>query len=165
MSNMFWGIFLTLLGLSILFNFSFFKIAIGLFLVYLGIKMIMGFNNFEYKYCKTNFCYKDVINIKKIIRNYKRYIAFSNAEIDLSEVVLTGIPSVIQFKCVASNVKIKINPEISTKFIIESVMSSNKFPDGSTLTNGHDTYCTGNCDKPELIIKIKTVFSNLEIFE
>ncbi len=84
MANMFWGIFLTLLGLSILLNFPFFKVTIGVFLVYLGIKMLMGFDNFDYKHCKTNFCYKDVINIKKINGKYKRYIAFSNAEIDLS---------------------------------------------------------------------------------
>ncbi len=166
MGSLIWGILLVLLGAELIvkgvfgINIPVFRIAFGFFLIYTGISFLT--NN------GTNSGKKKVISFGKqtitVTKPQKKYqITFGEGILDFSSLEIkerTKINITISF---GSGI-IKINPNIPTKVIAESVFGSARFPDDTQISFGKYTYSTGPADQePLLEIRAKVTFGSLVI--
>ncbi|MCL4361396.1 hypothetical protein M1446_03510 [Candidatus Dependentiae bacterium] len=162
-NNVFFGTFIILLGISIIFGISLIRPLIGLFLIYLGVTYLIGCRplSCKYEYCKHTIFSRQ--NFKIFNAQEKYSVIFGQAVIDLSDIDLTIKPTVVHVKSVFANTIIKINPEIATKIKIKTVAASVQLPNDNVVTMGHHIYKTKETDDYDLIVKVKAVFSNVVI--
>ncbi len=167
-SGLFWGIFLILIGLTIitkvLFNISIplFRIGFALLLIYFGIKVLTG-----RPICSKgkNAVWFSDSKIENTGSSDKYDIVFGKGIIDLSGVSLTGGTVKKEINTVFAAGIVKINPQLPTRITLNSAFAGAKMPDGNLTSFGKYTYQSPNYKEGEnhLEIAANVVFASLEI--
>lgn len=167
-SGLFWGVFLILIGLTIilkvLFNIGIplFRIGFALLLIYFGIKILTGG-----PICSKgkNAVWFSESKIENTSSSDKYDIVFGKGVIDLSNVSLTSGTIKKEINTVFSAGVIKINPQLPTKIMVNSAFAGAKMPDGNVTSFGKYTYQSPNYKEGEnhLEIAANVVFASLEI--
>ena len=151
--ELFWGLCLFFLGLSIIINILFgiaipvIRLIAGGLLIYTGVSMIT----------ETNHRTKPV----RSSPNYHE-IKFEKKTIDLSSFKPDNLTE-SDINIVCGSAKLRLNPDVPTKLVITSVASHTDLPNGSTIPFGSYTYSTHESESPLLILNIRVVTGSLKI--
>lgn len=167
-SEVFWGVFLIILGISIVIkvvfniNVPLVRILFSFFLIYLGIRILMGGFGVEKP---KNMVLFDNQELKpaRAADNYN--IVFGRGMIDLSNIPMGQGVTKIEVNTVFAEGIIKTNPAVPTVIIVNSVFAGARLPDGNVATFGKYTYkSAGFKEAPNYLeIEANVVFGGLQI--
>jgi hypothetical protein len=173
--GIFWGIFLILFGVSILFkaifgfSLPFAKIIVSFMFIYIGISLLT--NNFCIFFKKTNKdCAKNekccsIFGGKQTIdtpENVKTLLGRS--VIDLTHMSEPAEPITIDVDTIFGYTLLKINPHMPILIKGKAVFGSIEFPNDTIISIGSHAYTTASADKaPVLIINAQVIFGSLKV--
>jgi predicted membrane protein len=167
-SEVFWGVFLILIGLVIVIRVIFgihiplFKIAFSLFLIYLGVSVLVGGSRLKRSDNTVIFNDASFENVKP----YANYdIVFGRSTIDLTKVELADKITRVKVNTVFGSSVVKINPELPVIVKVTSAFAAARFPDGNQIALGNYIYKTGkfSTQKNFLEIEANVVFGEMDI--
>ncbi|MGZ3772508.1 MAG: hypothetical protein ACXVCY_17615 [Pseudobdellovibrionaceae bacterium] len=179
MRSMFWGVFIILVGLSVLLgaifgiNIPVFKILFGLFLVYVGIKIILGTFSWDFSmkaekrssdheavFANAQFAYPNAKSAKEYVT------VFGNSRLDLTSITADQN---IELESVTVFGESEILAKKGTPLRIESntIFAKSELPGKNVSAFGQFNYSTPGLKDNEhaLTLKATAVFGNLKIIE
>lgn len=172
-SGVFWGVFLILIGLSIivkiLFNIDIpvFRIVIGLFLVYFGLQVIFGSNFLlrrRGRRTKIKSEHYKEYNFQKRSNEYN--VVFGRGEIDLTDRINLTSNEYVEINVVFGSALIYIDPKTPTQIEVTTVFGSADLPGRKSAAIGQEKYRTGDDTAGKLLfIDISSVFAGVEVIE
>lgn len=166
-TGVFWGIFLILIGISVLikifFNIDFpvFRIIIGLLFIIIGINILTG-RHFSGKHMNWSNSGNVVFGEGKMDSSNstgKYNVVFGKAETDLSEFA-KGDSGSIEVNTVFADNTIYIKKGVPVFVKANSTFAQTDLPDGSMAAFGTSSFTTPEYDKkkPYIKIDVNTVF-------
>jgi predicted membrane protein len=169
---MFWGIFIILIGLSIVLkafgiNFPFFKFAFGALVIFIGISII--FPGTIKKCCGSIKTEREVIFGETVVEGSAvsgDYSAvFGSIKVDLTKVELKDKNIGIKINAVFAGAEVKVDPSMPIRIKGASAFGAVIMPNGNTAAFGESVYVTDSFkeDKPYVDIEASTVFGGIEI--
>jgi len=167
-SGLFWGLFLMLLGVSVILKAVFhvdipvFRIFIALFLIFLGIKLLAG------GWGKQRLAWPAGDGAPSRPVDGGRYeVVFGKRIVDLGDMEWKGENARIRLDTVFGDAVLKLNPAIPTKVKASTAFANAEFPDQSTAAFGSYVYRNRafEKDKPCVTVKASVVFGSLEVTE
>jgi hypothetical protein len=169
-SEAFWGIFLILLGITIVLkavfgiNIPLFKTAFALLLIYAGLSMLAGGN--RWPGMKNNTIIFSQSEMKARNNQHDYHIIFGSGVIDLSGINPETTTGKIEVTTIFGSGVLKINPDIPVVIKVDSVFANAHFPDGTNISFGDYTYHSprkAEQDVAPLEIEADVVFGDLTI--
>ncbi|MCK5242363.1 hypothetical protein KAR34_07915 [bacterium] len=170
--GLFGGMFIILIGLSIILNvifkvnIPFFRILFGLFIIFLGIKIIFG----GCWPCKSWQTKKDVVFEETAFSGIpaeREYNAiFGKADIDLTNLTLTEPVTHLKVTAIFGSAEIKLGRELPVKINSDAVFGGVQLPDRSGGGFGSLSWNSGNFNENEkyLDLKAEAIFGSIRVF-
>jgi hypothetical protein len=166
-SNLFWGIFLLVLGASFLVKVAFnidipvFRVFFGLFLVFLGIKVLLGRPKAD---ASSVF---GESRLSKPQAGAKYDVVFGKGVLDLRDMGWKGSAMDLESNTVFGHLQVKLDPDIPTLLRVSSAFSGARFPDGNVISFGEYSYRNKAYQEgqPCLTVKASVVFGSLEVMD
>jgi len=167
MKSFFWGIFLALSGLFLIFkhffnwNISTARVLIGLFFISLGLSLLLGGSGYRNQ---TNLIFDEgKLDIYSSGKNYN--VVFGKGVLDFSDISLDELKKKVDVNVVFGSAEIVLPREAAVRIKANSVFSSVQLPDNTNLSFGDRTYLSDPQGKgqADLNFEINTVFGNTEI--
>lgn len=170
---MFWGLFLIIIGLSLILKVVFHidfpvgKLLIAFVFIYLGIKILFG--NFGVTMFKTGP--QDVAfgegSFKEVIEPAKEYhVVFGKGNFDFRNIHLPDSGHVeTKISTVFGGTEIILNPNTPVRIKADAAFSGTQLPNGNSAVFGTVNYESENFDenKPYLLLKTEVVFGGVDI--
>lgn len=159
----FWGIFLVLIGVSILIRVFFnidlpvFRIFFGLFFIAIGLNIIFG-RQIPFSDSRNIFFGEATINANDSRGKYS--VIFSKGITDLTNLPANGELASIEVNTVFGDNTIYIKKGTAVSIKGNAAFGQIELPDGNNIAFGSNHYSTGNIEKgsPYLKLDINTVF-------
>lgn len=151
--ELFWGLSLFFLGLSIIINILFgiaipvVRLIAGGLLIYTGLSMITEKQHRTFPVRSST--------------NYHE-VKFEKKTIDLSKFKPDSVTE-SEINVICGSAKLRLNPEVPTKLVVTSIASHTQMPNGSMIPFGSYTYSTHESENPLLILNIRVVTGSLKI--
>ena len=169
-NEVFWGVFLILLGLGVILkvlfnlNIPMFRLAVSFFLIYLGIRILMGGTVVE-KGKNIILFENSTITVENFANPYN--IIFSHGVLDLRGVKLGEKTEKVQINTVFGASILKVNPELPLKIVVNSAFAGAKMPNGNVITMGKYIYLSKKFTENDkyLEMEVNVVFGGLEIID
>jgi hypothetical protein len=167
-SEVFWGILLIILGVSVVIkvvfnvNLPIFRILFSFFLIYIGIRILMG--GFGVNPPKNMVLFNDS-EIKGPTADNNYNVIFGKGVIDLTDPALVKTTTKVEVNTIFGGGFIKLNPKMPLIIVVNSAFAGAKLPDGNIATFGKYTYKSPNFIEGQnhLEIDANVVFGGLEI--
>ncbi len=168
-SEVFWGAFLILLGVSAIvksfnINIPVVRLLIAFFFIYIGISVLFG-NGIIFDRDEGTILFSDqIIHVEEISqREYN--ILFSKGEIDLTNLSLHDKTEKLEINTIFGGGVVKLNSELPVKIKASSAFGNVQMPNNSNVAFGELIYTSGNPEETEkqLIIEANAVFGGLVI--
>ncbi|MDH5717283.1 MAG: LiaF-related protein [Spirochaetia bacterium] len=169
-SGAFWGVFLIIVGLTILLRVFFnidlpiIRIFFGLFIIAVGISVLTG-KGWQFKDASNTIFSENTFIAEG---NEKKYnVIFSKGKIDLTNIKITNVNLEIEINSIFAENKILIDNEIPMHIKINSAFAGVFTPDGSITSFGSFNYSNKKYDKskPYLKVIVNSVFASVKIKE
>ncbi|MDH4262045.1 MAG: cell wall-active antibiotics response protein [Spirochaetia bacterium] len=162
-TGVFWGIFLVLIGISILvrvflnINIPVFRIFFGLFFIALGLNIVFG-NRISLSDSKNIVFGEATIKVDESRGKYN--VVFSKGITDLTGLPISGENSKIEVNTIFGDNTIYIKKGVSVSIHGNAAFGQIELPDGSNIAFGANHYSSGAIDKNNAYLKleINTVF-------
>jgi len=159
----FWGIFLVLIGVSILvrifFNIDFpvFRLFFGLFFIGIGISIIFG-RQMSFSDSRNAVFGDSTFQVDQPGGKYS--VVFGRGVTDLTNPALYKDGARVEVVTVFGENTIYIKKDSPVRINAVSAFGQIELPDGNNITFGNSQYSTGTIDKKNLYLKleINTVF-------
>lgn len=157
-STLLWGAFFIVLGISIMVKAIFgidlpiLRLAFALFLIYFGFSIITG-GKIGYSMSSWKTCSYDKQSYSSV---------FNTQDIDLTNEMSNDELKTIAIKTVFGSSRVRLNPDVPTEIRIETVFGNVQLPDGKNVTFGNVVYETHPGVEPKIILKIDTVFGQVQ---
>lgn len=167
-SQVFWGIFLILLGISFIFKVLFhldipvFRLFVSFILIYMGLRVLTGgfgcernsrnmfFNDYQFK-VNTDGEYNIIFG--RGVVDLTSYQADANTRIKINTIFGSGL--------------VKLDPAQPLKIKVNSAFAGARMPDGNMISFGEYTYQTPAVkeDQPYGKMEVNVVFGELQLTE
>jgi predicted membrane protein len=159
----FWGVFLVLIGISILVRVFFnidipvFRIFFGLFLIGIGLSIVFG-RHMVFSDSKNIVFGEATINVNESRGKYS--VVFSKGITDLTGLPINDEVSKIEVNTVFGDNTVYLKKGVSVSIRANSAFGQVELPDGNNVAFGTNQYTSGTIDKntPHLKLDINTVF-------
>jgi hypothetical protein len=168
-SGLFWGVFLVLLGSSVVLKAVFhidipvFRSFFGLFLVLLGVQVLLG-----RPLLGERSGHKALFSESKFsspVAGGKYEVLFGKGVLDLATWSAPQEDVTLKLDAVFGHCELRLNPAVPTELELNAAFSGASFPDGSVISFGRHLYrnAAWSKDKPCLRIKADVVFGGLDV--
>lgn len=178
-SRIFWGIFVILLGVTIVINavfklnLPFFRILFSFILIYLGIKILLGSFSLSGIHQRKGDDFSTVFGNSKVNTSQygvkKEYHAvFGSQIIDLRDIDTFENDLNIEFNCIFGSQIVYLPANTKIRIKGSSAFGSAQFPDGSQITFGDHVFTdAGNNanEKITLFVESNVVFGSVKFLE
>ncbi len=164
-SGAFWGIFLILLGVSVLLKVFFqidvpvFRTLFGVMIVWIGVSVLMGRPPF-----KVSGDHQIVFGEGdfKVTDKGEYSVIFGKGRIDLTNVNLIGKKAKVEINTVFGESVVVVDPEVPVKVKGDTAFGSLVFPDGQTAAFGSASFETSPQSKTGAYLEVEsnTVFGS-----
>lgn len=169
-SEAFWGIFLILLGVTIVLktffgiNIPLFKTAFAILLIYAGISMLAGGQRWHFYRNESIFFNNTKVQAEQGRRDYN--IIFGSGTLDFTNVKPEPEAHKIEVTTVFGSGVLKVDPNIPVIIKVDAIFASAQFPDGTGISFGNYTYRSPQKrgqNEPYVEIEADVVFGSLTI--
>lgn len=172
-SGIFWGMFLILIGLSIIVKIVFnidipiFRIIIGALLIYFGLQIIFG----------SNFLFRRRIRMRHVERQYREYnlqrgtneynIIFGRGTVDLTGRVDATEDNLVSINVIFGSAYVYFDPHIPMQIEVNTVFGSANMPGKKFAVIGQEKFHVGDTEQDAsfLYVEISTIFGSVELIE
>ena len=169
-SGIFWGIFLLLLGLSVILKAAFhidipvFRTFFGLLLVFLGLRVLLG-GHWPGKGEPAAPFGDTRISAPKPDAKYD--VVFGKGVLDLGSFEWKGEEARLESNTIFGHTRLVLSERVPTRVVVSAAFSGANFPDGNLISFGDYTYTSKawRADKPCLTLKASVVFGGLDVVE
>ena len=167
-SQVFWGIFLILLGTSFILKVVFhldipvFRLFVSFFLIYLGIRVLtLGFSS---ERNNRNMIFNDYQFQVNADGDYN--VIFGRGVVDLTHYQIDANTR-IKVNTIFGSGLIKIDPTQPLKVKVDSAFAGARMPDGNLISFGEYTYQTPAVKEGQLYgkMEVNVVFGELQLIE
>jgi len=166
-TQMFWGIFLVLLGLVMIIkvvfgiHIPFLRLFISFLLIYMGISMLMG--HFTRKEGQRSIVFDE--SRIQAGGSGKYDIIFGSGVIELAEPEASQGVTRVQVNVVFGSAVIKIKPGTPVKLTVDAAFAGANLPNGNQISFGEASWQSPGLDesKPYLLLDTDVVFGSLDI--
>lgn len=167
-SQVFWGIFLILLGISFILKVLFhldipvFRLFLSFLLIYMGIRVLTG--GFTRERNSRDIIFNDYQF--KVNDDGEYNIIFGRSVVDLSEYQVDANTR-IKINIIFGSGLVKLNPSQPLKVRVNSAFAGAKMPDGNMISFGEYNYRTPAVkeDQPYGNIEVNVVFGEMQLTE
>ncbi len=165
MCSLFWGLFLLLMGASIITNIIFgisipvFKLFLAGFLIYLGIKVLMPSSHSKWEWHCTG---KNTCAMEQHVHGDRYTVRFGTSTVDLTSLRDFVEPKTVYVDTQFANITVLLPANIPVRVQANLSFGSVKFPDnhvGSEYTNLH------GAANPLLTVLIDSSFASVIVKE
>jgi hypothetical protein len=169
-SGLFWGVFLVLLGVSVLLKALFhidipvFRVFFALFLIFFGIKVLLGGSGKKDADCWPTW---NTTSPAKPVDGSSYEVVFGKRFMDLGAMDWNGENARVRLQTVFAHTVLKLSPAIPTVVKVSTAFASAQFPDDNAATFGDYVYRSRAFQegKPCVTVKASVVFGVLEVSE
>jgi hypothetical protein len=167
-SQVFWGIFLILLGISFILKVLFhldipvFRLFVSFLLIYMGLRVLTG--GFSCERNSRNLIFNDYQF--KVNTDGEYNVIFGRGIVDLSEYQVNA-NTYIKINVIFGSGLIKLDPAQPLKIRVNSAFAGAKMPDGNMISFGEYNYQTPAVkeDQPYGKMEVNVVFGEMQLTE
>lgn len=167
-SQVFWGLLLIVLGLSIILkvifnlNIPVFRMVISFLLIYMGLQILFG--GFPFEKNDRNVIFND--NRIKVTAAGDYNIIFGKGIVDLTDFIADAHTR-IEINTIFGSGLIKLKPEQPLKIVVNSAFAGAKMPDGNMISFGKYIYQTPGFKENQTFseVAVNVVFGEVEFTE
>lgn len=169
-NEVFWGVFLILLGAAVIIkvvfniNIPVIRIVLAFFLIYLGIRLMIGWGVHQEKPNNTVLFNDGRIEATNAAEEYN--VIFGRGNIDLTKLVPSDT-AVARVNVIFGGGVMRIDPSQPVWIEVNSAFGEARMPGGNNISFGKYIYKTQGYQegKPAIRIEANVVFGGLEIVE
>ena len=169
-SGLFWGVFLVLLGVSVMLKAVFhidipvFRAFFALFLIFLGVKILLGGSGRRDADCWPTW---STTSPAKPVDGISYDVVFGKRLLDLGAMEWNGENARVHLQTVFGHTTLKLSPSIPTVLKVSTAFASAQFPDESAAAFGNYAYKSRAFQegKPCVTVKASVVFGALDVSE
>lgn len=167
-SGLFWGVFLVLLGLSVVLKAVFhidipvFRSFFGLFLILLGVQVLLGRPLARGADREVVFREAD---FSSPVAGGKYDIVFGSGVLNLASWSAPRENVELTLNTIFGHCELRLNPAVPTEVELDAAFSGVKFPDGAVISFGRRVYRNAAWaeGRPFLRVKADVVFGGLDV--